>query len=111
MGAKAVYNNQSVMIYITGEHARRLLEHGSVICESYIGTHQYSQSGCWVELEAGVREHFLLQFQAERGAQAAIRERLRADYPELASSKSRRRAERRKRAKRALSTDDPGQAG
>ncbi len=106
MGAKAVYNNQSVMIYITGQEAAALLQNGSLILSCFIGSEYLSHAGCYVELAPEIVTEYSKQRQAEMDAIGAVRAQLQAAHPEMAKAASRRRDERRKRAKRTHSPDE-----
>lgn len=108
MGAKAVYNNQSIMIYITGEHSRALLQNGSLILESYIGSQLISSAGCYVELAPEILTEFTKVRQAEVNAIQAVKDQLHAAHPEMANARNKRRLERRKRAKRTFGPDVVG---
>lgn len=107
MGAKAVYNNQSIMIYVTGEHSRALLQNGSLILECYIGTQLISSAGCYVELAPEIVTEFDKVRQAEVSAIQVIKDQLHAAHPETSGARNRRRLERRKRAKRTIGPDVP----
>lgn len=107
MGNRAVYNNQSLMIYITGEHARLLCARRALSVDVYIGHELVGPGLCNVALTTDAARLLLDQLQGERGSIQAVRSALHAAHPEMAGARNRRRDERRKRAKRALSTDVP----
>ncbi len=108
MGAKAVYNNQSVMIYITGPEAAALLKDGALIMPCYIGSEYAAPSACYVELAPEIVIKYNKQRQAEIDAIQAVKDQLRAVNPDAAANPSRQRERKRKRAKRITSPDVSG---
>lgn len=105
MGAKAVYNNQSVMIYITAEHARSLLANGALIMECYIGPHLISPVGCYVELSPEVITEYQKIRTMEVDAIQAVKDQLKASNPRAASNPSQRRERKRRSAHRTTSAN------
>ncbi len=107
MGAKAVYNNQSVMIYITGADADLLLDRPFLHVQLFLGKVALPGATVVVFVADETRTIIRDQVKAERDAIQAVKDQLKAVNPAAASNPSRRRDERRKRAKRAHSADVP----
>jgi hypothetical protein len=108
MGAKAVYNNQSVMIYITGADVDQLLKELLLWVPVYIGKTPVPPLELAVHVPNDFRGVIAHALEGERGSIERVRSQLYAAHPEIAKGASRRREERRQRAKRTHSPDVPG---